>query len=80
MCDNAYRELICEILKLAVIDSMGKREIRELARYWLESSPHCEFYCMLVGIDRVAMLDRLRRDWWAAIMSRRSEMNYKSVK
>ncbi len=63
MCDHAYRELISEIIKLAVIDSKGKREISERARHWLESSPHCEFYCVLIGIDRRAMLDRLRRDW-----------------
>ncbi len=63
MCDHAYRELISEIIKLAVVDSKGKREISESARYWLESSPHCEFYCVLIGIDRRAMLDRLRRDW-----------------
>ena len=63
MCDHAYRELISEIVKLAVVDSMGKQDIRERAQNWLESSPHCEFYCVLIGIDRQAMLDRLRRDW-----------------
>ena len=63
MRDHAYRELISEIIKLAVLDSMGKQDISERARHWLESSPHCEFYCVLIGVDRQAMLDRLRRDW-----------------
>ena len=63
MCDHACRELISQIIRLAVVDSMGKQDIRERARHWLESSPHCEFYCVLIGIDRRAMLDRLRRDW-----------------
>lgn len=63
MGEHAYRELIGEIINLAVKDSIGLAGAREQARHWLESSPYCEFYCVLIGLDRQAMLDRLRRVW-----------------
>ncbi len=67
------RALLCEVILLAIVDSLGKARTRtngttieeaaERARAWLQRSPVCRHYCALVDIDHQAMLDRLARHW-----------------
>ena len=71
--DHAHRELIASVIRLAVHDSTGdvtalpcghkKQTAQRRARKWLLYSNVCEAYCVLLGIDRTAMLDRLHHDW-----------------
>ena len=71
--NHAQRELIAAVIQLAVHDSTGdvtalpcghkKQTAQRRARKWLVYSNVCEAYCVLIGIDRVAMLDRLQREW-----------------
>lgn len=67
--ENPERALLVEVLLLAVVDSLGGEVRRvseydqELARVWLERSPVCKYYCVLIGVDHQAMIDRLKKRW-----------------